>query len=67
MAATILAFNPLDSIPFDSDMAIIFEIEDPMLMPQTRLETLATACSNEYPIIAAYLLGILDQRLFGVR
>lgn len=64
MAASILAApHPLSSIPMDSELAITFELEDLTIMPVTRLEELAIACSREYPVATAYLRGLLEQRL----
>lgn len=64
MAARILTPHPLASVPLDSDLAVIFETEDLLLATVSRLQDLAE-CSREFPLVAAYITGLLEQRLFG--
>ncbi|WP_206950639.1 hypothetical protein [Trinickia acidisoli] len=64
MAARIRTAHPLASVPIDSDLAVIFETEDLLLATVTRLQDLAE-CSKDFPLVVAYLTGLLEQRLFG--
>ncbi|WP_146010187.1 hypothetical protein [Burkholderia sp. WAC0059] len=68
MANPIVGPHPLDSVPFDSDLAITLEIVDVLspLTSEARLEELATACLSNYPLAAAYLLGIIETRRFSM-
>jgi hypothetical protein len=54
--------HPLSSIPFDDDLSIVFELEDPFRMSAERIQELAIACSSDYPLASAYLYGLLEQR-----
>jgi hypothetical protein len=64
MAASIVP-HPLSSIPLEADLANVFGRDDPTLMSLARLEELATACSNNYPVESASLCKLIELRLFG--
>lgn len=60
MAAPILPSHPLNGLPLDCELSVVFETEDPFLMPLDRLETLIE-CS-EPGEIRGYLFGLYDVR-----
>ncbi|MGF6877268.1 hypothetical protein [Paraburkholderia sp. MM5477-R1] len=64
MAASVVPHR-LAPIPPEADLANIFERDDPTLMSLARLEELATACSNDYPVEPVSLCGLIELRLFG--
>lgn len=59
MASTILN-HPIERLAKNSDMALVFECEDPFQMSDERLcELIALAKQKE---IRAYLIGLADMR-----
>lgn len=67
MATAILARHPLATLSSDSDLALILELEDPVLMTSKRLEEVlrASAPDEVEPEVRAYLFGLYDQRLWS--
>jgi hypothetical protein len=61
MAAPILPAHPLNGLPLDCGLSIVFETEDPFHMPLDRLESLieGTEPGTE---ARGYLFGLLDAR-----
>ncbi|MGS1070548.1 hypothetical protein [Burkholderia glumae] len=59
MAAPILPTHPLDGLPPDCELSLVFEMEDPFRMPLDRLESLieSTEPGTE---IRGYLFGLYD-------
>ncbi|USS46261.1 hypothetical protein NFI99_15120 [Burkholderia glumae] len=59
MATRILPPHPLDSLPPDCELSLVFEMEDPFRMPLDRLESLieGTEPGTE---IRGYLFGLYD-------
>ncbi len=54
------AVHPLQSIAIDSELSIVFELEDPFLMSLERFEELIrTTVPGE---LRGYLWGLFDQR-----
>lgn len=52
--------HPLESLSCDADLAVVFECEDPFLMPLDRFEELIrTTAPGE---LRGYLFGLYDQR-----
>jgi hypothetical protein len=68
MANTILARHPLATLSSDSDLALILELEDPLLMSPERLEEILRLSrpSEVEPEVRAYLWGLYDQRRVAV-
>ncbi|MGF6755253.1 hypothetical protein [Paraburkholderia sp. GAS42] len=65
MADPILqASHPLAALPLDSDLALIFEMEDPFLMKPERIQVLIQA--TEPGELRGFLFGLLDQRLASI-
>lgn len=67
MTNAILARHPLATLSMDSDLALILECEDPLLMNQERLTEIITTpkLSDEVePEVWGYLVGLLEQRLY---
>lgn len=64
MAATILSRHPLATLSSDSDLALVLELEDPLLMRVERLAEILERCSPDEvePEVRAYLFGLYDQR-----
>jgi len=60
MANAILQAHPLSSLPLESHLALVFECEDPFLMPLYRLETLIQG--TEAGELRGYLFGLYDMR-----
>jgi hypothetical protein len=62
MASAILARHPLATLSMDSNLAMILELENPLLMSSARLkEILQTTSPDEVePEVRAYLTGILE-------
>lgn len=58
------AVHPLQSLASDSDLSVIFELEDPFLMPLERFEELIR--STEPGELQGYLWGLFDQRRAAV-
>lgn len=75
MAASIFAGqrHPLQTLPMDSDLALVLELEDPLLMSEERLQDLLQASrpgdSVEPEVwgLWGYLVALLDQRRYGRR
>lgn len=69
MAAHILSPHPLSTMSLDSDLALILELEDPLLMSRSRLEEVLDASmqAREPAVVTAYLHALLDQQRFGRR
>lgn len=68
MANTILARHPLATLSSDSDLALILELEDPLLMSPDRLEEVLRLSRpiEVEPEVRAYLWGLYDQRRVAV-
>jgi hypothetical protein len=68
MATTILARHPLATLSSDSDLALVLELEDPVLMSPERLEEVLrlSAPGEVEPEVRAYLWGLYDQRRIAV-
>ncbi|MFM0531783.1 hypothetical protein PQR13_08980 [Paraburkholderia strydomiana] len=66
MAACIVP-HPLSSISLEADLANVFELDDPMPTWLARVEELATACSNDYPVESASLAGSSNCACSAVR
>jgi hypothetical protein len=52
----------------DSDLALVLELEDPLLMSEERLQDLLQASrpgDSVEPEVWGYLVGLLDQRRYG--
>jgi len=60
MANSILLHHPLASVAADSDLAIVFDYENPFLMPLDRFEELIGATPPGE--LRGYLYGLYDQR-----
>lgn len=72
MASSIFAGerHPLQTLSMDSDLALVLELEDPMLMSEKRLQDLLQASrpgDSVEPEVWGYLHGLLDQLRFGRR
>lgn len=68
MASAILSLHPLQTLSLDSDLSVVLELEDPLLMDPERLEELIRECANDAePAVWGYLCGLLDQRRWGSR
>ncbi|WP_343668615.1 hypothetical protein [Paraburkholderia heleia] len=72
MAASIFAGqrHPLQTLSMDSDLALVLELEDPLLMSEERLQDLLQASrpgDSVEPEVWGYLVGLLDQRRYGRR
>ncbi|MBR8158633.1 hypothetical protein KDX20_29850 [Burkholderia cenocepacia] len=72
MAASIFAGHrhPLQTLSTDSDLALVLELEDPLLMTEERLQYLLQASrpgDSVEPEVWGYLFGLLDQRRYGRR
>ncbi|HDR9035993.1 TPA: hypothetical protein QDB07_003495 [Burkholderia vietnamiensis] len=72
MAAFIFAGHrhPLQTLSTDSDLALVLELEDPLLMTEERLQYLIQASRTSEkvePAVWGYLVGLLDQRVYGRR
>jgi len=72
MATAIVAArrHPLQTLSTDSDLALVLELEDPMLMSEQRLHDLLQASKpgdSVEPEVWGYLHGLLDQRRYGRR
>jgi len=68
MANTILARHPLATLSSDSDLALVLELEDPVLMSLERIEEVLrlSAPDETEPEVRAYLWGLYDQRRVAV-
>lgn len=60
MAAPILPAHPLNGLPPDCELSLVFEIEDPFHMPLERLETLIERSGPGE--MRGYLFGLYDLR-----
>lgn len=58
MATRILPPHPLDSLPPDCELSLVFEMEDPFRMPLERLESLIE--NSEPGETRGYLFGLYD-------
>lgn len=72
MATAIVAArrHPLQTLSTDSDLALVLELEDLMLMSEERLQYLLRASrpgDGVEPEVWGYLFGLLDQRRYGRR
>ncbi|KWC87840.1 hypothetical protein WL58_08970 [Burkholderia cepacia] len=72
MATAIVAArrHPLQTLSTDSDLALVLELEDPLLMTEERLQYLLQASrtsENVDPAVWGYLFALLDQRIYGRR
>jgi hypothetical protein len=67
MATTILSRHPLATLSSDSDLALVLELEDPLLMRPERLaEVLQISVQEEAePEIRAYLFGLYERFLWA--
>lgn len=70
MATAIVAArrHPLQTLSMDSDLALVLELEDPLLMSEERLQDLLQASrpgDSVEPEVWGYLVGLLDQRRYG--
>ncbi|HDR9318690.1 TPA: hypothetical protein QDB16_005263 [Burkholderia vietnamiensis] len=61
MAAPILPAHPLNGLPLDCELSLVFETEDPFHMPLDRLKVLieSTEPGTE---MRGYLFGLYDLR-----
>jgi hypothetical protein len=64
MAASFVPHR-LASVPPQADPANVFGRDHPTLVSLARLEELATAGSNDYPVESVSLCGLIELRLFG--
>ncbi|MBC8721430.1 hypothetical protein F6X37_07450 [Paraburkholderia sp. 31.1] len=60
MAAPILPAHPLNGLPLDCELSVVFETEDPFRMPLDRLKTLIER--SEPGEMRGYLFGLYDLR-----
>ncbi|KAG8153855.1 hypothetical protein [Burkholderia catarinensis] len=72
MATAIVAArrHPLQTLSMNSNLGLVLELEDPMLMSEERLEDLLQASrpgDSVEPEVWGYLFGLLDQRRYGKR
>ncbi|KWE98062.1 MULTISPECIES: hypothetical protein [Burkholderia] len=72
MAAAIVAArrHPLQTLSMNSDLALVLELEDPLLMTEERLQYLLQASrigENVKPAVWGYLVALLDQKIYGRR
>jgi hypothetical protein len=56
--------HPLESLPGDSDLTLVFELEDPFLMPLARFEELIRDTTDA--TLRGYLWGLRDQRAIAI-
>lgn len=62
--------HPLQTLSMDSDLALVLELEDPLLMSEERLQDLLQASrpgDSVEPEVWGYLVALLDQRRYGRR
>lgn len=64
MANAILQAHPLSSLPLESGLSLVFECEDPFLMPLYRFETLTQG--TEPGELRGYLFGLYDMHRAAV-
>ncbi|AGW91169.1 MULTISPECIES: hypothetical protein [Cupriavidus] len=64
MADAILAAHPLRTLPQDSDLSCVLDLENPFYMTLERLEGLIT--TQPAGEIRAYLYGLWDMRRAAV-
>jgi len=72
MATAIVAArrHPLQTLSRDSDLALVLELEDPLLMSEERLQELLQTSrpgDSVEPEVWGYLVGLLDQLRYGRR